>query len=368
MIIKAEDYRNNTTTKVRNEIDKEGYPLVTDEVRIVRDKQNNIVRKEYMTHSEITGAYDQKYVYPNGTEKVISKTKVFKNNDNMQCIHKDMESLDGTKTKYILEQDDKGNKILEYKITDKDGNVLMNLNKTMERVGDNKIISSNGDKVWEMTFDPHQVTIQERGKEEKTTIVFDKSGAANLKETKDGFRITGDKKSMVNLMKKMPAEQILALTDTVKNLKGIKDTNDCCMFPDKKQIDTIDDLFSVLHEGGHAIDFRKSKSYMEVQSLTTDKELQKIYSEEKDAYNKAFPNPQRDHVGYFIQIKDHYAGKWGGLGEVVAESNALRDSYTTEEILAPRVQYLQQYYPKTIAYLNTKLSNYKQEDMAAKKV
>ena len=43
-----------------------------------------------------------------------------------------MNSLDGTKTQYKLEQDNKGNKSLKYKITDKDGNVLMNLNKTMQ--------------------------------------------------------------------------------------------------------------------------------------------------------------------------------------------------------------------------------------------
>ena len=142
MITKNVDYRNNTTTKVRAELDDNGYPIVTDEVRIVRDKDNKIVRKEMMTDSKVSGAYDHKYVYPDGTEKVISKTRQFKKYDGMDCIHKDMTSLDGTRTQYRLEQDKKGNKLLEYKITDKDGNVLMNLNKTMERISDNKIVSS----------------------------------------------------------------------------------------------------------------------------------------------------------------------------------------------------------------------------------
>ena len=52
------------------------------------------------------------------------------------------------------------------------------------------------------------------------------------------------------------------------------------------------------------------------------------------------------------------------MSEVIAEANALRDSYTTEYDLGPRAEYLQQYYPKTIAYLNTRLSNYKAEDIA----
>ena len=367
MITKNVDYRNNTTTKVRQEISEAGYPEVTDEVRIVRDKNNNVVRKEMMTHSAVTGAYDQKYVYPNGKEEVISQTKTFKKFDGMECIHKDMVSLDGTRTQYKLEQDKKGNKLLEYKITDKDGKVLMNLNKTMERVGDNKIISSNGNKVYEMTFEPEQLTIQERGKE--ATVIplnMKKGGRANLggKEGKAGFRIAGQKDEMIDLMKKLPAEQLMALTDTIKTLKGIENTDDCCMLPDRKEIDTINEVFSVLHETGHGVDFRKSTQYSEYAEITADKNLQKIYDEERNAYNKAYPNPQREHVGYFIQKKGHYGGPLGGLSEVVAEANALRDSYTTEMILAPRVQYLQQYYPKTIAYLNDRLENYKATDVA----
>ena len=37
------------------------------------------------------------------------------------------------------------------------------------------------------------------------------------------------------------------------------------------------------------------------------------------------------------------------------ETNALKDSYTTEESLAVRVQYLQQHFPKSIAYINNML-------------
>ena len=136
------------------------------------------------------------------------------------------------------------------------------------------------------------------------------------------------------------------------------------MFPQKKQLDTINEVYSVLHETGHGIDFRKSTQYSEYAVLTNDKELQAVYNEEREAFNKAYPNAQRDHIGYFIQQKGHYGGKLGGLSEVIAEANALRDSYTTEYDLGPRAEYLQQYYPKTIAYLNTRLSNYKAEDIA----
>lgn len=351
IITKNTDYRNNTTTKVRKQFDNNGKKVVTDEVRIIRDKNNNLVRKEMMTHSDITGAYNQKYVYPNGTEKVISQTKKFKKFDGMECIHKDMTSLDGTRTQYKLEQDNKGNKLLEYKITDKNGKVLMNLNKTMERVADNKVISSSGDKVYEMTFEPKQITIQEKGKE--ATVIPIKRGFFSK-----GLKLTGEKKEMADLLQKLPAEQLKALSNTVKVLNGTNNTKECNMLPDKKRINTINEVFSVLHETGHAIDFRHSSFFMpNITAISNDSDLRKIYTEEKDNFDKAYPNAQREHLDYFINQKNHYSGKWGGLEELVAETNALRDSYTTEDGLAVRVQYLQQHYPRTIAYINDKLEN-----------
>lgn len=350
IIIKNTDYRNNTTTKVRKQFDNNGKKVVTDEVRIVRDKNNNIVRKEMMTHSDITGAFDQKYVYPDGTEKVISQTKKFKKFDGMECVHKDMTSLDGTRTQYKLEQDNKGNKLLEYKITDKDGKVLMNLNKTMERVSDNKVISSNGDKVYEMTFEPKQITIQEKGKE--ATVIPIKKGFFSRK----GLKITGEKKEMAELLQKLPAEQLKALSKTVKTLNGTNNTKECNMQPLSKTVNTINEVFSTLHEIGHAVDYKKSSLFLpDFTTISRDDDLRRIYSEEKDNFDKAYPNVQREHIDYFIDQKEHYSGKWGGLQELVAETNALRDSYTTEESLGVRVQYLQQHFPKSIAYINSML-------------
>lgn len=353
-IKKSVDYRNNTTTKSREEYEN-GRLSLTNEVKIVKDKNGELLRKEMMTLSPVSGAYNQKYVYPDGTEKVISDVHKYKKFDNMDCIKKDMTSLDGTRTQYRLEQDEKGNKLLEYKITDKNGKVLMNLNKTMERVGKNKVISTSGDKVYEVTMEDDRITIQEKGNKETVIPLNPKSFFSK------GLKLDGDKEKMRDLLSKLPAEQLLALADTVKVLNGIEKTSDCMMKQDVKQIDTIDDVFSVLHETGHAVDYKKSNIILNNwKSISTDGKLRKIYTEEKEAFNKAYPNAQREYIEYFTNQESHYTGKkWGGLEEVVAEVNALRDSYTTEDYLAPRVQYLQQFYPRTIAYINDKLENYK---------
>lgn len=345
-ITKAVDYRNNTTTKIRAEEPVgDRNPEVTDEVRIVRDKNNNIVRKEMMTHSAVTGAYDHKYVYPDGTEKIITTAKRFKENGK-EVIHKDMTSLDGTRTQYNLEQDKNGNKKLEYKITDKKGNVLMNLNKSMERLSENKIRTTNGNKVYDVTFEPNKFTIQEKGKDAIVVPLLNEN-----EKDEDGIVIDGDKSKMVELLKKLPADQLIALHNSVKTLVEVNGDFDSTYSPEEKRIKTLNNVFTVLHETGHAIDYKNSKYYKRIASINNDKDLQKMFNKEKTAFDKAYPDAQRNHVGYFI------SGKEGNLAEVVAETNALRDSYTTEMSLAKRNQYLQQFFPRTIAYINDKLEN-----------
>lgn len=348
-IIKAIDYRNNTTTKIRSEVPNgNGNPAVTDEVRILRDKNNNIIKKEMMTHSEVTGAYEHKYVYPDGTEKIISTASKF-NENGKEIIKKDMTSLDGTRTQYNLEQDKNGNKKLEYKITDKKGNVLMNLNKSIEKLSENKFRTINGERVYDVTFEDDKFTIQEKDKEAVVLPILAKDRDG------EGLKIDGNTSKMEDLLLKLPADQLIALHDTVKTLVEVNGEFDSTFNTRDKRINTKlgnDATFTLLHETGHAIDYRNSKSYKQLATINNDKDLQKIFNKEKKLFNKSYPNAQREHIGYFINGKD------GNLAEVVAETNALRNSYTKDKSIAKRNQYLQQFFPSTIAYVNDKLENY----------
>ena len=159
--------------------------------------------------------------------------------------------------------------------------------------------------------------------------------------------VKGNRKSMLNLLKKFPGEELINLKDTTNILKGVDKLEDCCYWPDKKEIDIVDDFYSVLHELGHSKDNKNGNSV-----LTRTEDIQKVYDKERAAFNKAFPNAQRDHINYFIDVEEHYSGSRGGLEETVAESNALLNSYNTQNDIAARSQYLQQYFPKTIAKMS----------------
>lgn len=336
IITKTNDYRNNTVSKVRQYLDKDGYPIVESQVRIIKDKNGNKKYTEYMNLSEVQGVYDSKIVYPNGKEEITSSGKIDKKTG-IVSVKRNMQSLDGTKTDYLYENDPQGNRIIDYKITDKNGKVLLNYSQSLEIINDKKYVSSKNDKVYEVTVsdDEKTMTIKDRNTKEENTL--------NL-----GKMLRGNKKSMVNLLKKFPGEELIQLKDTTKILKGMEKLDDCCYWPDRKEIDIIDDLYSMLHELGHAKDNKDR-----FDGITSRKDVQEVYDKEKAAFNKAFPNAQRDHINYFIDVEEHYSGARGGLGETIAESNALLNSYNGQLDIAARAHYLQQYFPQTIAKLAT---------------
>ena len=332
IITKTNDYRNNTVSKVRSYVDKDGYPIVESQVRILKDKNGKVQKTEYMTLSEVQGVYDAKNIYPNGKVEQVSSGKIDKKTG-IVSVKRDMKSLDGTRTEYLYENDPQGNRIIDYKITDENGKQLLKYSQSLEVIDDITFITSKNDKSYEVKVsqDQNTMTVRDMKTNEQNDL--------NL-----GKMLRGDKKSMVNLLKKFPGEELINLKDTTNILKGMKKMDDCCYWPDKKEIDVVDDLYSVLHELGHAKDFKNGDH-----DITASKDVQEVYDKERAAFNKAFPNAQRDHINYFIDVNEHYSGPRGGLEETVAESNALLNSYNGELDIAARAQYMQQYFPKTIA-------------------
>ena len=179
---------------------------------------------------------------------------------------------------------------------------------------------------------------------------------------KRGVEIIGDEEEIMKVLKKMPGEELLKLKKNVTNVEGTTDIlrSYSRIGKDTRTIHTGDDLFVILHELGHAVDMKdvdmnNLENTLE-NAIFEDKKFNEIYAKEKDAFNKAFPDAQRNHIAYFINHETHYNGEIGGRKETIAESNALLTTAKTHEVLAMRSQYLQQHFPETIAYLHGKLN------------
>lgn len=337
-IKKSVDYRNNTTSETTLKKSKNTcQPEFVNEIRSIKDKNGNEVRKEYLEPSCVKGILNIKYIMPDGLEKIISKAE-FDEKTGITTIKKNLTSLDGTKTEYISKEDKDGNKKSKYKITDKDGNVLLDKTSSLKKLDENKFISTENDKKYEITLDEKNLNIKDLDSNKNTNIKLEKF-------------INNNKEIVVNLLKKVPATELIALSKTTKTIQNVDDVKSS-FNRSEKTLKTGENLSSLLHELGHAKDFiniSDSHNWYKEGAISNNKNVLKAFEEEKELFNKSFPTTQREHINYFTENEF-------GLTETVAESNMLLNYHCTDNLTAVRAHYLQQYFPKTIASINNTMA------------
>lgn len=339
------DFRNNTVTTVKKKYDYEKMKYnILEQTVVKKDKNGNIIREEKMTPSEVKGVYDVTYVYPNGETKEASKATIDKKTG-IVSIKRDFKSNNGTRTQFLYENDPQGNKIVDYKITDKNGKILMGLSQSFEVVDDNHFISSKNGYKYDITTDDKKLTVKDLHHNREAYINFEE-------------KLTGNKKDLVNLLKKVSGEELF---ETVQNIGKMDSTNDIYQAgfsPVSKEIAIMDNLFVFLHELGHAKDAQNQKTYREKllgenKMFSGNKDIKETYLKERETFNKFHSEEERNHVKYFTQAKGHYGGEFGGLSEVVAETNAITNTIAEGKIsIGIRAQYLQQHFPETIAKIH----------------
>ena len=353
----TKDLKNNTVTTNKSYYDKDESDFVLVEQKVIKnDKNGKMLREEVTTPSEIKGAFDVKYTYANGKTKQIAKATVDKKTG-IQTIKKDMKSENGTRTQFLYEDDPQGNRIVDYKITDKNGKILMSNSQSFEVVDKNHFISSKNGYKYDITTDDENLTVKDLHHNTETSINFKK-------------KCKGNKEELINLLKKVPGEELFETVDSIKKMTGKKNVLESYFNPVTKNINIGDDLFVFLHELGHAKDAQNQKGFFnklvgDGRIFTNDKDIQKTFFKERETFNKYHSDDEREHVSYFTQAKGHYQGQLGGLAEVVAETNAVTNTFTDGKVscLGPRAQYLQQHFPETIAKIRDAM-NWK-DDIAA---
>lgn len=357
-IQEAYDLKTNTVSKVRydivelDEVDREGKKVKTFqasyELRSKMKEDGTMISREYSRPSKVKGVNTVDILTEGGVKTVSDATK--KKNGKV-IVKKDMESLDGTRTQYKYKDDPKGNRYMHYKITTKEGEVLLDNRKTFEVVSDNEFRSTFNDKSYTMKVEGDKLTVTCDQDEKKTATI-------------DLGKIQGDKDKIISSIKRLSGEELLEMSETVDNIEGMENELSSYYKPTDRSLHSGDDLFVVLHELGHAKDFKNADMKSPLQMLQSidkmisqNKEVQEIYNQEKQAFNDAFPDAQREHVDYFINTLTHYSGPTGGLRETIAEGNAIHNTPLTNELLTLRTQYLQQYFPRTMAKLDEMYKN-----------
>ena len=317
------------------------YDATTTQTKIVRDKNGKPIYYEYYSPSDISGVFDVRVRdVATGKTKILSSGKVDKETG-IKTVEKDMTSNDGTRTQYHYEDDPQGNRIIDYKITDKDGNVLMNDKQTFEVINENKFVSSHNGKVYDIEFSGDNLTIKSRNDGVTTEIELNKLITAQ-----------SDKAMLVGLMKQMPAEELIALDKHVNHLESLKDKlRSNFSSPLDNRLQVGDDISVLEHELGHSKHETPIGQYVIEASPT----IQKVYDAELKAFKKTATKEEQKFIDYFIDPNSHKSKAWLDIGtmmETIAESNSLLNNYYHSPELAIRAQYLQQHFPKTIAAIS----------------
>ena len=371
--VMTNDFRTNTFCESKFKFDKEYYqPIMTEATKIRRDSQNRLIRKETYEMSDIEGMYNVKYEFPNGKVRQISKATKDKNTGAV-LIEKDMRSTDMTRTQYRYEDDPNGNRIIDYKITSPDGKVLMNQSQTFEVLGKNKFRSTRNDKSYlmELDYKTKNLTITDETKDERHEI--------RLKEM-----ISGRRTPLIKMLKTISGDELINLNNNVLGVTEAKnklesycenvELDESDFYADEDQTYMFNNLnvgadsFVFLHELGHATDIggklvteklnkktNKYEMYVE-DAFRNDKKFQKVYEEERQNFLKEFPTNERNHINYFIADEAIKGRPDQGRKETIAETNAILNTYQSTDLLGSRTQYLQQHFPRTIAYLSEKLT------------
>ncbi len=336
---KEKDFKNNTVTEFRNRIvleDYTDYEILESQILKKFDNNNNLLYEEEIKPSAIPNVFDITRTYSDGRIEKISNAS--KTKDGNEIIEKNMTSIDGTKTYYRYENDPKGNRILDYVITDKNGKKLLNQSVTFEVIDDNHFVSSRNNKKFDIKIQDNDLVVKDLKTKQTKTI-----------ELKSFTRDTQE--LVLPVLKMLPGDELFKMKEIdLKALYATEKIDNAAFSPREESImmkPKYLDVAILLHEFGHAKDRLMFKEISE--QINNDPKLKEIFDEEKKAYREHFGDSELSKIDYFT-ADYHYLGA-NSIHEGIAETNTILNTCPKNDIQSIRSHYWQQYFPRTIAYL-----------------
>lgn len=339
-IKKAKDFKNGVTSEVKSHvISEESIPVPLSEVIITKDY------KEISEPSEVKGVFNTVRIFNDGVKKQISSGSIDKKTG-IKTVKKDMTSFDGTRTQYEYSDDPLGNRIVDYKITDKKGNVLYKNSEAFEVVDENTFISSKNDKSYEIKYsdDDNKLSVKDRKTNDSTELDLH-------------MFIFGSKSKLIPTLKKVSGDELIKMSQNVKRLFYQDSQMNSSYKPGDKDVNSNADDYILIHELGHAKDMKdydttsfKTKDATEKLLISSNPKVIDTYLEEKSLFNEHFSDVQRENIDYFINGTGRYPAS-RSVKETIAEINAILNTCNDVEKYSLRSMYMQQYFPKTISTL-----------------
>ena len=322
------------------------------------------------TESAIKGQYDIYRTNPDGSTIRVGHALITPNG--AKHVKRTLTALDGSKSTLAFREDKLGNTYLHSVITDKNGQKLSEIKRTFKVLSKNHFVSTKDGQAYDIVFTDKKVVVTKldnAGKKTKEKVQFNIKDIslddANLimNETSGmsedeipkiagifkryGIEPMTIDKSCVEMLKRLPGDEWFVMSKHAQFIMPQNNTpgNACfcgnSIFVSKE---LSDNLGVFCHELGHA----KFYGF----DLANDKELYKIYNAEKKAYTANFPEARIKMTDYFLNDNKQTAKK--GLNEMVAETNMISDTIQTADFIQDRTIFMEENFPKTIAYLRQK--------------
>ena len=325
--------------------------IVTNQKIDIYDDNGKKIKTEIYEQGALDGVPNITEIDANGNKKILQKSTIDAQG-NIK-VEKDFTSVDGTRTRFQSIEDDNGNRRSFYKITDKDGNVLLDRVQTFSVLGENKFQSSLNGKSWDIEYkDDNTVTVKDNQTGKITTIPLED-------------KITPeDRNTMLNILKSLSGEQLLIMDknnidsiiwggdDRFSNSwmnNAYWNTVEEKIYFGGNTISTTQEEFlqknisTLYHEYGHFID--ASSAGENGNQVSGSERLKKIFEEEFADFKKVATTEEEIFIDYFTGTVE---GDWRGAQERFAETNMLLHTNPCD-LTATRAYYLQRYFPRTVA-------------------
>lgn len=340
---RTEEYSENVRTEtIDNTQNKIKQILKTDvnteeilEEKVYRyDSSGAILSAEVLKNSQGMLEQNVSRTDKNGKQTPIQWASKDEDTGNL-VIQKNFESYDGTKTEYYYEETPDGVKISDYKITDKNGKVLLDEHSTFapSKNSDNKFISTKNGRVYEITHTPEKILISDSSSGEYAEIELDSIAPDRAENIMQVLKETSGDYLMQMAKNPIKMENSEFDPGLWGNSTKILQLGVSSWFSGQ------DEQFSVyMHELGHFIDTEKNSSKFGI--ISQNPELKEIYRQELENFKKNSTVRQQEFVDYFISGNPKNA-----KAETMAESTMILSTpYSSRRSL-----YLQQHFPRTIA-------------------
>lgn len=373
------NFNNKTTTKIIPTSIKEDKAAFLDSRKLlgagfeIRNFNGDLIATRKFRRSRFKGEFELEETTSNGKTYKLGLTE--KDKKGGKHVEKHFTSFDGTITDYVYALDRKGNNYSYYKITDSENNVLYETQKKFKVLSDSHFKSEVNGIMYDILIDNDKISVKKLDgsgdiveykikkysdndyvRMENFLAFCDSENLIksqlNNKQTTAGElavskgiieeKNTVDK-NLLKIIKKLSGDEWFAINNAkVYTIRAAKDKNIAHSIGNAIEIGSNNQFFAVLeHELGH----EKARAL----DLENDPKFKRLYEYEKNLFTTNFPDLAVEQAGYFL--RELMANP---IGETIAESNLIVNGEQDWNNIGSRTLFLQQYFPRTIAYVANK--------------